>query len=149
MKIDNTDWQILELLRKDAKVSTRDIAKKLRKPITTVHNRIKKLRQEGVIKNFTITLDNKKLGKSVDAFVLVNTAYDQVEGKDKNQEDIAREIKILQGVEEVCSITGINDLLVRVKQDNIDQLNNFLINKLRKIPGVRKTQTLMILNSIS
>ena len=149
MKLDQTDFKILECLNSEAKQPTRQIAKKLNIPITTIHNRLKKLEQEKIIKKYVPVYDYKKLGKYVYALVLVKTKYEFIEGKNKNQEDIAREIKALYGVEEVCSVTGIIDLIVRVRQDTIDQLNDFLIDKLRKIPGVAETQTMIVLNSIS
>ncbi len=149
MKIDKTDLLILDILKKDSKMSTREISKQIRKPITTIHNRIKKLKQEEVIKNYTVVLDEKKLGKFVDAFILVNVAYENIDGVYRNQEEIARDIKKLPSVEEVCIITGINDLIVRVKENEIDTLNDFLINSLRKVQGVEKTQTAVILKSIS
>lgn len=148
MKIDETDLKILEILKENAKMTTSKISKRIRVPITTIHNRIKKLQNEGIIKNYTINLDHKKLGKYIYAIILINTKYDLIEGRDKNQEDVAKEIKKLEGTEEVCSVTGINDLLVRVRKENIDELNNFLIDKLRKINGVEKTQTLIVLNSL-
>ena len=148
MKLDQTDFKILDCLTSDAKQPTRQIAKKLNIPITTVHNRIKKLEQEKIITKYIPVLDYKKLGKYAYALVLIKTKYDMIEGKNKNQEDVAREIKIFPGVEEVCSVTGIIDLIVRVRQDSIEELNNFLINKLRKISGVAETQNMIVLNSI-
>ena len=148
MKLDQTDLRVMDMLNIDAKASTRTIAKKLNIPITTIHNRIKKLEQEKVIKKYTPVYDYKKLGKYIYALVLIKTKYEFIEGKNKNQEDIAREIKALPGVEEVCSVTGIIDLIVRVRQDTIDQLNDFLIDKLRKVPGVAEAQTMIVLNSI-
>ena len=145
MKIDKTDIQILEVLRQDAKLRVREIAKKIGKPITTVHNRIKKLQSDGVIKNYTVIVDEKKLGKLVGAFVSIEVNYDSMIEKENNQEDIALEIKKLEGVQDVYIITGGNDLIIKVVETDIDSLNNFLINKLRKIPGVAKTQTSVIL----
>ncbi len=148
MKIDNTDLKILDILKRNAKLPTSKISKIINVPITTVHNRVKKLQNEGIIINYTINIEHKKLGKSIYAIVLVNTDYNLIEGRDRTQEDVAKEIRKLEGIEEVCSITGLNDLFVRVRKENVDELNNFLINKLRKIRGVKKTQTLVVLNSL-
>ena len=104
MKIDETDLKILEILKENAKMTTSKISKRIRIPITTIHNRIKKLQNEEVIKNYTIKLDHKKLGKPIYAIILINTKYDLIEGRDKNQEDVAKEIKKLDGIEEVCSV---------------------------------------------
>ena len=69
MKIDETDLSIIEILRRDASLSTKEISKKIRIPITTIHNRIKKLKQEGVIQRYTIAIDEKKLGKLIYAYI--------------------------------------------------------------------------------
>ena len=149
MKIDKTDLHILGILKQDAHLSTKDISKKLLIPITTIHNRIKKLQQEGIIKSYTIITDDKKLGKGLDVFILVGIHYGSIEGKGKTQEDVAKDIKKLSQVEEVCIVTGMHDMVIRVKEENIDKLNDFLINKLRKVSGVSKTQTMIILKSFS
>ena len=57
MKIDQKDIQIIEILKSNARLTTKDIAKKVKLPITTVHNRIKKLEINNIIKNFTINLN--------------------------------------------------------------------------------------------
>ncbi len=71
-KIDKTDLMVLDILKKNAKLTTSEISRIVRKPITTVHNRIKKLVKEGVIKNYTVVINYKKIGNHIDAFVLVN-----------------------------------------------------------------------------
>ena len=149
MKIDETDLKIIYLLKKDSSLSTKEISKAIRIPITTIHNRIKKLKQEGIIKKYTILTDDKKLGKGLDVFILVGIQYSQIEGKGKTQEDVAKEIKKLSQVEEVAIVTGMHDMVVRAKEENIDKLNEFIINHLRKVPGVSKTQTMVILKNFS
>lgn len=148
MKIDSTDLNILNLLKEDGKLSVREISKKIRKPITTVHNRVKKLQQAKIIKKYTIVPDYKLLGKNVYAYVLVSVEYKSDEGDYRNQEEVASEIRKLPEVEEVCLVTGVNDIVVRVRESDIDTLNEFLINRLRKISGVEKTQTMIVLKSI-
>ena len=59
--IDKKDAMVLKFLKDDAKLSIKDISKKTLLPITTIHNRIKKLKKEKVIKRFTIDLDYDKL----------------------------------------------------------------------------------------
>jgi DNA-binding Lrp family transcriptional regulator len=75
MELDKKDLQILELLKRDSKLTTSKIAKKTLIPTTTIHNRIKKLEKSGIIKNYTLNLDWKKLGKNITAFILVSVIY--------------------------------------------------------------------------
>jgi len=69
MGLDVKDQQILELLTKDASLSSKQISSKIRIPITTIHNRIKKLKKEGVIKNFTLNIDYGKIGKTLIGYI--------------------------------------------------------------------------------
>ena len=149
VKIDKTDLMVLDILKKNAKLTTSEISKAVRKPITTVHNRIKKLVKEGIIKNYTVIIDHKKIGNPINAFVLVNAEYKFIDGDYKNQEEIARAIKDLPEVEESCIVTGTTDIVIRTRHKDIDSLNNFLVHKLRKIQGVAKTQTAIILKDLT
>ena len=58
--MDEKDEQILQILLINSKLSTHQISKKTGIPITTVHNRIKKLTKKGIIKGYTIVIDHKK-----------------------------------------------------------------------------------------
>jgi len=147
MDLDNKDFQILHLLRNDARLTVAKIAKKMNMPITTVHNRIKKFRKEGIIKNYTVNLDYDKLGKPVYVYILVSATYNVPDAKKKDQGEIMKEIKKLPHVEEVCTVTGTTDIIVKVRCESIETLNYFLIKQLRPINGVEKTQTLIVLDS--
>ncbi len=147
MRLDDKDMKILELLKENSKLGTNQISKKLRIPITTIHNRIKKLEKEGVIKNYTIIPDYKKIGKEILGYILVTVIYMLPNGEKISQEEVAKEIKNL-GAEEVSIVTGGTDIIVKVRVKDVEELNNFIIKKLRGINGVDKTQTLIVLSSL-
>ena len=71
-ELDDKDEKILEVLKEHAEYTTRQIAKKTLLPVTTVHNRIIKLRKEGVILKYTIVPDYSKLDKDFVVYVLVS-----------------------------------------------------------------------------
>jgi len=145
--MDSKDEKVLEMLEKNSKLTTSQIAKKTGIPITTIHNRIKKLEKLGIIKNYSVNLDYKKLNLPITSFISVNTKYTLLSGETLKQEDIAKEIRILKGVEEVNIMTGGTDILLKVRVKDIDGLNEFVIKKLRSIKGVDKTQTMIVLSS--
>jgi len=142
--IDEKDERILFELEQDSKQTTGKIAKKTRIPVTTVHNRIKKLEQEGVIKKYSVEINYEKLGKPLEALILVSVTY-RGGHTPINQEDVAKEIKKL-GAHEVLIITGDDDLLVRVRATSVTALNDFVTHKLRTVTGVDKTKTLLVLS---
>jgi Lrp/AsnC family leucine-responsive transcriptional regulator len=148
MELDEKDIQVLEELKQNAKRTTSQISKRINLPITTVHNRIKKLEKLGVIKNYTVELDYKKLDKPLAAYVMVTVVYMLPSGIKVMQEDVAKEIKGLAGVESVELLTGVTDILVKVRVKDVEELNKFIIKQLRKIEGVDKAQTSVVLSEL-
>ena len=78
MKIDAKDKAILAILQRNSRLTTKEIAKKTQLPITTVHNRLKKLKEENIIEQFTIKLNYKALGKPLLVFRTSNDRNDSI-----------------------------------------------------------------------
>jgi len=144
--LNEKDTQILTVLKDNAKLTTSQISKLTRIPITTIHNRIKKLEKERIIKNYTLNLDYEKLGKPLKAYILVSVT--PLSHKKLSQEDIGKKIKSYENVETVDIVTGATDLLVQVRAENMKELNQFITNKLRNIEDIDKTETMMVLEEI-
>ena len=75
---------------------------------------------------------------------------DAISGKEDNISFVkyAGELPSLEEVEEVNIMTGITDILIKVRIKDIDQLNTFVIDKLRNIEGIDKTQTMLVLSEV-
>ena len=146
MKIDGTDLRILELLKSDGKLSVREISKKIRKPITTVHNRIRKLQEENVIKNYTIITDNKKLGKLISAYILVNMDYQKIQDHKISQSELADKLQTNSSVEMVNVITGNKDMILKILVRDVDELNEFIANFLQSNQEIKQTETFIVLH---
>jgi len=148
-KLDEKDKKILKILREHSDYTIRQIAKKLILPITTIHNRIKKLKKEKIIKRFTIEINNKKIDKSFSAIILVSVDYKSLRDLKKDQHKLAKEINYLDEVEYVNIITGGTDIIVKVRVKNVEEYDTFLLKKFQKIPGVYKTQSLVVIHEES
>ena len=146
---DEKDIDILNLLNKDAKLTSLQISKKTGIPATTIHNRIKKMEANGIILRYSIVTDTKKLGIKIKAYIMVCVEYMTPAGRKISQTELAQEIKKYPLVDEVCIITGGTDILVKVHSKDIDELNDFIINKLRSIDGVAKTDTMVVLSEVN
>jgi Lrp/AsnC family transcriptional regulator for asnA, asnC and gidA len=146
--MDKKDEKILNILKENSSLSTQQISKKTLIPITTVHNRIKKLEKEGIIKNYTIVLDNKKIGKPILAYILVTVDYKLLKQIKMSQYELAKKLKLKEEVEEAAMVTGGTDIIVKVRVRNIDELNNFVTKDLRNLDGIEKTQTMVVLSEI-
>ncbi len=123
-----------------------EIARQTGLPLTTVHNRIKRLEALGVITGYGISVDETKLGKGLTAYVLVTIAPRTPAGIKVSQEDVAREIKSI-GADEAAIVTGGTDIIARVRAKGLAELNELIVKKLRNIDGVDKTQTMIVLST--
>ena len=147
VKIDDKDRAILSELTKNSKLTTGKLSKKLGMPVTTVHNRMKKLEKGGVIINYTLNIDWKKLGRPIMAYISIEIDYGSKTEK-ITQLGIANKIKALDGVKDVTILAGGTDIMARVLARDIDDLNNLVTDKLRNISGVDRTQTMIVLQQV-
>ena len=145
--LDGKDHLILDALKKDGRLSSQQISRQTRLPISTIHNRIRKMEVSGAVKGYTIVLDDKKTGMIM-AYLLVTVNYHPPDGTIINQHELAKKIKQIPCVTEVSMTTGSCDIIVKVQSKNMEELNDFVTNQLRSFKGVDKTQTLVVLNSI-
>ncbi|MDO8740514.1 MAG: Lrp/AsnC family transcriptional regulator [Candidatus Woesearchaeota archaeon] len=146
MALDKKDFKILEVLKENAKLSTQQISKKTLIPITTVHHRIKKLEKQGIIKGYTVLLDNKKLGKALAAYVLITVDYKSLREIKLTQHDMAKKLKAHEFVEAAAMVTGGTDIIIKIRVKDIDQMDEFVTKYLRNVDGIERTQTMVILS---
>ena len=135
--VDEKDLAILMELRLDSRRSTNQIAKALGIPRATVHERIKKMTQRGVIRGFTVMLDYAQLSMPVTAFILVSF----LPTSSVSQRDLADRISHLEGVFGVHLISGQYDILVKVRGESMEGIGSLVIDKIRAMEGVGGTLT--------
>ena len=133
VKLDDKDLKILALLKENARLSIRDIAKKTGIRPSTVHQRITNLRKGGVIEKFTLKLDNKAIGENFIVIMLIKTKPATV-----------LDTKIVNNVhvKEVFGVTGEYDLLIKLKFKDVEEFNDYII-KFRKEQQIETTLTMV------
>ena len=133
--LDDKDLKIIEYLKNDARISVRDLGKKTRIRPSTVHQRIKRLINEGVIQSFTIKLDKEKLGENLTVFMLISGSLD------KYFDDRFMKSK---HIIEIHGITGEYDLLLKLRFKDMKQFNKFVIDfRERYSRSISKTITMV------
>ena len=142
--MDQKDWKIFNYLQKNSRAFIKEIAKDLNIPHSTVYERIKRMKNDGIIKKFTILPDYKKLGLDICAYLLITFDPHSL----RTQQEVADEIAQIDSVYGVDIITGEWDILVKVRTENMNILRNIILEKIRKINGVETTETLVVLDTI-
>ena len=138
----NIDEKILTILKHDAKLSTGSIAKKTGVPTTTVHNRIKRMEKEGIIKRYEPVLDYTKLGQGIHAMIFINAEHKT------DQEQLAKRLLQIPAIDHATIITGGFDMMIRARAGTIEELNTLITKDLHKVPGIEKTQTMIVLKEM-
>jgi Lrp/AsnC family leucine-responsive transcriptional regulator len=135
--IDKKDEMIIAELKKNARNSTKHIATQINIPRVTVHDRIQKMIEQGIIKSFNVSIDYKKIGYTTEVFIFISF----IPSPDVSQRELAKRIAKLPGVYEVHIISGEYDLLLKVRGKSLEEIGVLVVDKLRQLKGVGRTLT--------
>ncbi len=146
-KVDAKDHEILEALRKNARLSVLQLAQATKIPPTTIHNRLKKLRKEGIIESYTIRVNKEKLGKKLGAFIFCNDDPNQLD-KRLLGGNLQKEFMKDSRVAAAYALTGRYDFVLKVYAGDIKEITDLVENKIRTTRGVIKTETAFFLEEL-
>jgi Lrp/AsnC family leucine-responsive transcriptional regulator len=141
-RLDETDLQILALLQKDASLTNKEIAFQLHKSVAAVHERIRRLKQQGVIKRVVAILDRKKINKSLIAFSHVLLNDHTANTLNQFEEEVARFPEVM----ECFQMTGTFDFILRIATSDMDAYHHFYRNKLATLPNISTVQSFFVLS---
>ena len=139
MKLTPSDDQLLSLLREDARASTAQIARRLGLSRTTVQSRIERLEQQGVIRGYTVRVDDGLEQARIRAHIMITVS----------PKKMAAVVKTLQGIPEVRtlqSVSGPYDLVALGVVGDVNQMD-VLTDRIGEIDGVERTSTAIVLST--
>ncbi len=138
-EIDNIDLKILNLLCEDAKIPYTEVAKKIFVSSGTVHVRMKKMEEMGVVKGPTLKIDYAKLGYDITCFLGIylqkSSLYNEV-------------VESLKGIPEIVTIqytTGSYNIFCKIYCKDTRHLRDVLHDKIQKVDGIESTETFISL----
>ena len=136
-ELDQIDAKILRVLVANAKISTADLASAVGLSTSPCWQRVRKLEADGYITGYAAKLDQYKLGATEIVFVEVSLERHNQD----SLKEFGRIIKELDEVLEVFLTSGEHDYLLKVAVTGTRGYEEFLTNKLSKIPGIRQTRS--------
>lgn len=136
--VDDIDEKILDLLEENSRMTYVEIGNIIQLSEGAVRNRIMSLVDEGVIKKFTIEKSTSH-GVRALTMIAVNPSTPTYE--------VSKMIALLEGVEWIYEVTGEYDIVLVSSSRNIDGINH-CIEDIRKINGVEKTNTIIVLRTV-
>jgi Lrp/AsnC family transcriptional regulator for asnA, asnC and gidA len=139
LNLDKLDYQIIQHMMEDAEISYADLGKKLFVSGGTIHVRIKKLQEMGIVKGTRLAIDTHKLGYDVIAFVGIYLE------KSSLYDSVAKDLMKIPEVIRLNYTTGNYSMFVEIACKDINQLRFVLHDQLQKIKGIERTETLISL----
>jgi Lrp/AsnC family transcriptional regulator for asnA, asnC and gidA len=125
---------ILSELSKDASISVPKLSKKLGINASVIYSRIKRLIRRGVIKRFTIIVNDESLGINVRAIVGINM-------DPKHRQTVRSSLAQIPEIRTISEISGRFDILVTIGAKNLEDLHRIVMDKIGEIEGIINTET--------
>src|SRR5215212_4583974 len=144
MSLDQKDMAILRLLQHNARITVKEISDKIHLSTTPVHERIKRMEEAGIIKQYATLVDHSKVKKGLMVICYVSL-------KQHNKTAGTKFIKMIQEMNEVVecyNISGEFDFMLKVVAENMDDYYNFHVNKLSEAENIGHVQSVFVMGVI-
>ncbi|MBP6385037.1 MAG: Lrp/AsnC ligand binding domain-containing protein [Pseudarcicella sp.] len=139
IEIDNIDLSILSMLMKNANMPYTDVAKKMNISAGTVHVRMKKMEDMGVVKGAQLVIDHAKMGWDISAFLGIYL------DKSSLYSEVALQLEQIPEVVNIHYTTGIYSIFVKICCRDTQHLRTVLHDKIQKVVGIQRTETFISL----
>jgi Lrp/AsnC family transcriptional regulator for asnA, asnC and gidA len=140
IKLDEIDKKIIEMLQEDSRKPFVEIAKELGLSDPTIHVRVKKLQEAGIIEKFTAVLAPAKVEKGIAAFVEINV-------KPNTIEEVIGNLGGLEEVLEIHETFGDYDLIAKLRAKTNEDLRDLVAREIRTIPHIVNTKVTTVLKT--
>lgn len=143
-ELSKQEIELLRLLQKNSRFDISDLMDKLNMSRTSVYDRIKKLENEGYIKEYVALIDQRKVGLKFTVIVNVSLNSQRIEYVDEFLERMSN----LEEVMEAYVTGGIFDVVLKVVAKDPDAFNDFVTQRLSAIPHIRTIQSSFVMRYI-
>ncbi len=140
--MDEIDLHILTILQEKARIPNVEVAREVGMAPSAVLERIRKLEKQEIIDGYEVRLNPKRFRRSLVAFISVTPATDA------DDSALGRQLAQLTEVQEVHQVSGEDGFLVKVRTADTQDLGKLLSHRIRTIPGVESTKTVIALSTI-
>ncbi len=138
MDLDQKDLALLDALQQNAAERLEDLARAVRLAPSSVHDRLRKLERNGIIKRWTIDVDAAALGLGVLAFIGLRST--------RPCSELLGSLRAISYIEQCHSVAGELSMVLQVRVPNPIVLLE-ITERLRQIPGVEQTETTIVLKT--
>lgn len=143
-QLDETDHKILELLKQNAKLGTKEIAAQVGLTVTPTYERIRRMEKQGVIRSYIAVIDKKKQGFTLHVLCNVQLKSHAADYLDEFEQAIVQ----LAEVTDCYHIAGNFDYLLKINIRDMDSYAVFVKEKLAVIPHIATVQSSFVMRTL-
>ena len=142
--LDSKDLAILRLLQENARITVKEISDKVHLSTTPVHERIRRMEDSGVIKQYATLVDHTKVKKGLMVICYVSLKQHSKSAGDK----FIKTIQELNEVIECYNISGEFDFMLKVVSEDMNAYYDFHVNKLSQIENMGHVQSVFVMGIV-
>jgi DNA-binding Lrp family transcriptional regulator len=139
--LDDLDHRIVAALRGDGRLSMRALAARLHISRANVYARVERLEKTGVITGYSATIDPRKYGHGLSAYVFVKIAQ-------QSWQRVGRQVLSIPAVDHAALVSGEHDIMLLVRTRDAAELRDLVLTQLQAMPEVDATQTVLIFDEL-
>jgi Lrp/AsnC family leucine-responsive transcriptional regulator len=143
-KLDSIDKHLLRLLKKNSKLSSKELAAEIGLSLTPTYERVKRLENKGFIKTYTIKINKEKVGKNLKVLCNVSLKSHALEFLNAFEEKVVK----LKEISSCFHIAGNFDYLLLIEVKDMDEYSVFLKEKLASIPHIAQVQSSFVMKTL-
>ncbi|MBV9208128.1 MAG: Lrp/AsnC family transcriptional regulator [Actinobacteria bacterium] len=140
--LDDIDLRIVAALRADGRLSMRALAERLHISRASAYARVERLEATGVITGYAATIDPRRCGFGLSAYVFVNITQ-------QSWKTVSREVLNIPEVDHAALVSGEHDIMLLVRTRDAAALRDVVLTRLQGMPEVTSTQTVLIFDELS
>lgn len=139
--LDETDRAIVDALLADGRLSMRALAERLHVSRAGVYARVERLQRSGVITGYSATVDHRKYGRTLSAYVHLKVAQ-------QSWKSLRPRVLAISDVEHAALVSGEYDIVLLVRTQDVGTLRELVLTRLQEMPEVLATQTVLIFDEM-
>ena len=144
MAIDKIDRSLLNLLQSNTKLNTKELAQKVGLSVTPTYERIKRLEQQGYIKQYVAILDRKLINKNLMVISFVSLLLHSRDMQIEFEKSVIEYPEVI----ECFHVTGSYDYQLKVVVSDMEEYQSFIKNKLSSINNIANVQSSFVMSSL-
>jgi len=139
--MDDIDKKISNLIQKNGRLSSAEIAAAVGVSVSTANERVRRLTSTGIVQDWRAVLNPKNVGASLCALIMIDVNYE-------GEAETTKSLSSFKEIQEIDHISGAHSYLIKIRLTDTDALQKFLSEKIKPLKGVNSTESFIVFDTV-